>query len=66
MVPRKTARKVEPKAMMIELVKRWTTFDGPAITMLRERTTRSHSVSAGGSAAMYSGVCRVRVVKRLQ
>ena len=51
--------------MMIELMKRSTTFDGPAITMLRERTSLSYQVVAGGSAAMYSGVCRVRVVKRL-
>ncbi len=42
------------------------TLDGPAITMLRERTISSHIVSAGGSAAMYSGVWRERVVKRLQ
>ena len=65
-MPRKTARKVEPKAMMSELMKRGTTLDGPAITMLRERTSSSHQVAAGGSAAMYSGVWRVRVVNRLQ
>ncbi len=65
-MPRKTARKVEPKAMMIELMKRGTKFDGPAITMLRLRASLSHQAVAGGRLAMYSGVCRVRVVKRLQ
>ena len=50
--------------MMMELVKRWTTFDGPAITMFRERTSLSYQAVAGGRLAMYSGVCRVRVVKR--
>jgi hypothetical protein len=34
--------------------------------MLRERTSLSHQAVAGGSAAMYSGVWRVRVVNRLQ
>ncbi len=36
------------------------------MTMLRERTSMSHWLAAGGSAAMYSFVCRVRVVNRLQ
>ena len=50
--------------MTIELVKRGTKFDGPAITMLRERTSLSYQAVAGGRLAMYSGVCRERVVKR--
>jgi hypothetical protein len=64
-VPRKTARKVEPKAMISELTKRGRKFDGPAITMLRLRVTSSQ-VPPAGSEAMISGVCRVRVVNRLQ
>ena len=51
--------------MISELMKRGTTFDGPAITMLRERTSLSYQVVAGGRLAMNSGVCRVRVVNRL-
>ena len=53
--------------MMSELMKRGTKFDGPAITMLRERdelVVPGRRPAAGSS--MYSGVCRVRVVKRLQ
>ena len=50
-------------SLMVEMTYK---VDGLAITMLRERTTRSHSVVAGGNAAMYSFVCRVRVVKTLQ
>ncbi len=52
--------------MISELTKRGRKLDGPAITMLRLRVTSSQNVVAGGSASMYSGVCRVRVVKRLQ
>ena len=52
--------------MIIELVKRGMTLDGPAITMFRVRTSLSHSFVAGGKAAMYSGVWRVRVKDRLQ
>src|SRR6516162_8429823 len=63
-VPRNTARKVEPKPITSELTKRGSTFDGPAITMLRERTSRSYQVSGAGRLARNSGVCRVRVVKR--
>jgi len=48
--------------MMIELLKRSTKFEGPAITMFRERTSLSYQAVAGGSEAMNSGVCRVRVV----
>ena len=51
--------------MMSELMKRGTTFDGPAITMLRERTSLSYQLVAGGRLAMNSGVWRVRMVKRL-
>src|SRR4029077_6367100 len=65
MVPRTTARKVEPNPMMIELIYRGRYFDGPAITMFRDRTRRSYQVVGGGSVAMNSGVCRVRVVNRL-
>ena len=65
MVPKQTARNVEPKAMIIELAKRGTTFDGPPITMLRERTRRSYQVCGGGRLARNSGVCRERVVNRL-
>ena len=43
-VPKHTARKVEPKPMTIEFTNRGTTFDGPPITMLRERTRRSYQV----------------------
>ena len=64
-MPKHTARKVEPKPMTIELIKRGTTFDGPAITMLRERTSRSYQVCGGGRLARNSGVCRERVVNRL-
>jgi len=65
MVPRHTARKVEPNPITIELMKRGTTFEGPAITMLRERTSRSYQVCGGGRLARNSGVCRVRVVNKL-
>ena len=34
--------------MISELMKRGTTFDGPAITMLRERTSLSYQVCGGG------------------
>ena len=34
------------------------------MTMPRERTSRSHQLSAGARLWMYSGVCRLRVVKR--
>ena len=65
-MPRKTAQKVEPKAMISELTKRGRKLDGPAITMLRLRVVSSQNVAAGGSELMYSAVCRVRVVNRLQ
>src|SRR5882724_12406677 len=65
MVPKHTARKVEPKPMIIEFRKRGTTFDGPPITMLRERTRRSYQVCGGGRLARNSGVCRESVVNRL-
>ena len=65
MVPKHTARKVEPKPITIEFTKRGTTFDGPPITMLRERTRRSYQVCGGGRLARNSGVCRERVVNRL-
>ena len=65
MVPKHTARKVEPKPMTIEFTKRGITFDGPPITMLRERTRRSYQVCGGGKLARNSGVCRERVVNRL-
>ena len=64
-MPSSTDRKVEPKPTTIELTKRCPNLDGPAITMLRERTSRSYQVSAGGSEAMYSGDWRERVVKTL-
>ena len=64
-MPRKVARIVEPKPMISELRNRGTTFDGPAMTMLRERTSRSYQLVAGGRLAMNSGVCRVRMVNRL-
>src|SRR5271156_4318489 len=64
-VPRSTARKVEPKPMTKELMKRGTAFDGPAITMSCERTSLSYHVEAGGRLAMNSRVCRVRTVNRL-
>ena len=51
--------------MTIEFTKRGTTFDGPPITMLRERTRRSYQVCGGGKLARNSGVCRERVVNRL-
>ena len=51
--------------MISELRYRWPNFDGPAITMLRERTSSSYQLCALGRLAMYSGVCRLRVVKRL-
>ena len=63
-MPKHTARKVEPKPMTIEFTNRGTTFDGPPITMLRERTRRSYQVCGGGRLARNSGVCRERVVKR--
>jgi len=65
MVPKHTARKVEPKPITIEFTNRGTTFEGPPITMLRERTRRSYQVCGGGRLAKNSGVCRERVVKRL-
>ncbi len=65
-MPRTTDRKVEPKAMISELTKRGRKFERPAITMLFARATRSQALAAGGRLAMYSGVCRVRVVNRLQ
>src|SRR5258708_33913509 len=65
MVPKHTARKVEPKPITIELTKRGTTLEGPPITMLRERTRRSYQVCGGGRLARNSGVCRERVVNRL-
>ncbi len=65
-MPRNTAQKVEPKAMISELTKRGRKFDGPAITMLRLRVVSSQKLVAGGSELMYSGVWRVRVVNRLQ
>ena len=34
--------------------------------MLFSRALRSQALSAGGRLAMYSGVCRERVVNRLQ
>ena len=52
--------------MSSELMKRGWKFDGPAVTMLRRRATRSQTPLAGGSVAMYSGVWRERVVNRLQ
>ena len=52
--------------MISELTKRGTKLDGPAITMLRERASSSHTPSPAAALSMYSGVCRVRVVKRLQ
>ena len=64
-MPRNTERKVEPKPITTEFMKRSPNLDGPAITMLRERTSSSYQVSAGGSEAMYSGVWRERVVKTL-
>ena len=51
--------------MISEFKKRGTTFDGPAITMLRERTSLSYQVWRGGRLAMNSGVWRERTVKRL-
>ena len=51
--------------MISELTKRGTTFEGPAITMSRLRTSWSYHVSGGGSLAMKSGVWRVRTVNRL-
>ncbi len=51
--------------MISEFRKRGTTFDGPAMTMLRERTSLSYQAVAGGRLAMKSGVCRVRMVNRL-
>ena len=65
-MPSSTDSAVEPKAMTSELTKRGTKLDGPAITMLRERAISSHRLAAGGRVAMYSGVWRERVVKRLQ
>ncbi len=38
--------------MISELTKRGTNFDGPAITMLRVRTSRSYQVCGGGRLAM--------------
>ncbi|MHC2725141.1 hypothetical protein ACVMGE_007628 [Bradyrhizobium diazoefficiens] len=64
-MPRNTARNVEPNPMISEFTKRGTTFDGPAMTMSRWRTSVSYHVSGGGSLAMKSGVWRVRTVKRL-
>src|SRR4026209_1462087 len=63
-VPSDTARNVEPNAITRELRKRSPYFDGPAMTIPRERTSLSHQVSAGGRLWMYSGVCRLRVVNR--
>ena len=51
--------------MTSELTKRGTTFDGPAITMLCERTSLSYHVVAGGRLAMKSGVCRVRIGEQI-
>jgi hypothetical protein len=51
--------------MTSELMKRGTTFEGPAITMSCLRTSLSYQVVAGGRLAMKSGVCRVRTVNRL-
>ena len=64
--PKPTDRNVEPKAMMSELTNRGTKLDLPATTMLSARATLSHLSVASGNVAMYSGVCRERVVNRLQ
>ena len=50
-MPRNTAQKVEPKAMISELTKRGRKLDGPAITMLRLRVVSSQKPVAGGRAS---------------
>ena len=53
--PRKTARKVEPKPMMTELMKRLAlNRDGPVITMLRLRTSSSYQVSGRRQRRRYT------------
>ena len=41
-------------------------FDSDTTTMLRPRAIDSQVPEGGGRLARYSGVCRERVVKRLQ
>src|SRR5258708_37604157 len=64
--PSTTESAVEPNAMMREFTKRGLKLEGPTSTMLLERASVSHVPEDGGSWAMYSGVCRERVKKRLQ
>src|SRR5258708_6736990 len=63
--PTNAGRKVGPKGNSMEFTKRDPPFEGPPITMLRERTRRSYQVCGGGKLARNSGVCRERVVNRL-
>ena len=49
-MPRVTARKVEPKAMISEFTKRGQYFDGPTITMERSRAIWSQTVCGGAEA----------------
>ena len=65
-MPRNTASAVEPKAITIEFQNRGTNFDSDTTTMLRARAIDSQVPEGGGRLARYSGVCRERVVKRLQ
>src|SRR5688572_14969078 len=65
-VPRNTARKVEPKPMIIEFIIRPGVFDSPAMTNPRSRAIWSQRLVASGRLAIYSGVWRERKVKRLQ
>ena len=52
--------------MMIEFQKRGMKFDSETTTMLRSRAICSQVPLGGGRLARYSGVCRERVVNRLQ